>query len=55
MNHGVQVSSIQLLIADDYQNQRTTIFPVFGGGYPEISISQVSKIFDINRLEEFHR
>ena len=55
MNHGVQVSSIQLLIADDYQNQRTTIFPVFGGGYPEINIGQVSKILDINRLEEFHR
>ena len=55
MNHGMQTSNLQLLVANDYKNQRATIFPAFGGGYPDVNISQVSKIFDVNKLEQFHR
>lgn len=55
MNHGVEAAGLQGLAAIDYHNRRATIFPAFGGGYPEIDINRVEKLFDINKLEELHR
>ena len=42
-------------MATDYVNQRATIFASFGAGYPSPDLGQVGKIFDINKLEEYHR
>ena len=39
----------------DYINQRATIFADFGTGYPAANLGQVGKIFDISKLEQFHR
>jgi hypothetical protein len=55
INHGVESTQIQGITATDYVNQRATIFADFGTGYPTANLSQVGKIFDISKLEEFHR
>ncbi|HZO80440.1 MAG TPA: DUF1329 domain-containing protein [Candidatus Binataceae bacterium] len=55
INHGVEAAGLQGLVAIDYHNRRATIFPAFGGGYPEIDPKRVEKLFDINKLEELHR
>jgi hypothetical protein len=54
-NHGVQVAGLQSVVAVDYGNKRATIFPAFGGGYLDVDVTQVDKLFDISKLEEFHR
>ena len=43
------------ITATDYVNQRATIFASFGAGYPTPDLEQVGKIFDISKLEEYHR
>ena len=55
INHGVQAVGLQGLVAIDYSNKRATIFPAFGAGYPDIDVNHVDKLFDISKLEEFHR
>ena len=30
-------------------------FPAFGAGYPEADVNHVDKLYDISKLEEFHR
>jgi hypothetical protein len=55
INHGVESTQIQGIMATDYINQRATIFADFGTGYPAANLEQVGKIFDISKLEEFHR
>ncbi len=55
LNHGVQATGLQGLVAVDYGNKRATIFPAFGGGFPDVDVSHVDKLFDISKLEEFHR
>jgi len=55
INHGVRSDGLQGLAAIDYSNQRATIFPAFGGGYPDVDVNHVDKLFDISKLEEFHR
>ena len=55
INHGVQATGLQGLVAIDYGNKRATIFPAFGGGFPDADVSHVDKLFDISKLEEFHR
>lgn len=55
LNHGVQATGLQGLAAIDYNNKRATIFPAFGGGFPDVDVNHVDKLFDISKLEEFHR
>ena len=55
INHGVQATGLQGLVAVDYGNKRATIFPAFGGGFPDVDVNHVDKLFDISKLEEFHR
>jgi hypothetical protein len=55
INHGVHVVGLQGLAAIDYSQHRATIFPAFGAGYPEIDVNHVDKLYDISKLEEFHR
>jgi len=55
INHGVQATGLQGLVAIDYAGKRATIFPAFGGGYPDVDVNHVDKLFDISKLEEFHR
>jgi len=55
INHGVHAVGLQGLVAIDYGNKRATIFPAFGGGFPDADVSHVDKLFDISKLEEFHR
>jgi hypothetical protein len=55
INHGVHATGLQSVVAVDYVNKRATIFPAFGGGFPDVDASQVDKLFDISKLEEFHR
>ena len=55
INHGAQATGVQGVVAVDYDNQRATIFPVFGGGFPDVDVNHVDKLFDISKLEEFHR
>jgi hypothetical protein len=55
LNHGVQATGLQGLAAVDYVNKRATIFPAFGGGFPDADVHHVDKLFDISKLEEFHR
>jgi hypothetical protein len=47
INHGVQATGVQGVVAVDYDNQRATIFPVFGGGFPDVDVNHVDKLFDI--------
>jgi hypothetical protein len=51
----VQATGLQGLVAVDYGNKRATIFPAFGGGFPDVDVNHVDKLFDISKLEEFHR
>jgi hypothetical protein len=55
INHGVDATQLSGITATDYQNQRATIFSDFGTGYPAANLEQVGKIFDISKLEQFHR
>jgi hypothetical protein len=55
INHGVEATQLQGITATDYINQRATIFADFGCGYPAANLEQVGKIFDISKLEQFHR
>jgi len=55
INHGVEATQIQNITATDYVNQRGTIFADFRTGYPTANLNQLGKIFDISKLEEFHR
>jgi Protein of unknown function (DUF1329) len=55
LNHGVQANGLNGLVAIDYSNKRATIFPAFGGGFPDVDVNHVDKLFDISKLEEFHR
>jgi hypothetical protein len=55
LNHGVESTQLQGIAATDYQNQRATIFADYGTGYPTPNLEQVGKIFDISKLEQFHR
>lgn len=55
INHGVEATQLQGITATDYINQRATIFADFGTGYPAANLEQVGKIFDISKLEQFHR
>jgi hypothetical protein len=55
LNHGVQSAQLQGLAAIDYHSQRATIFPAFGAGFPDVDVNHVDKLFDISKLEEFHR
>lgn len=55
LNHGVQAPQLQGLAAIDYHNQRATIFPAFGAGFPDVDVNHVDKLFDISKLEEMHR
>ena len=55
LNHGVQADQLQGLAAVDYHSQRATIFPAFGAGFPDVDVNHVDKLFDISKLEEFHR
>jgi hypothetical protein len=55
INRGVESTQLQGITATDYINQRATIFADFGTGYPAVNLEQVGKIFDISKLEEFHR
>jgi hypothetical protein len=51
----VESTQLQGITATDYINQRATIFADFGTGYPAANLGQVGKIFDISKLEQFHR
>jgi hypothetical protein len=51
----VDATQLSGITATDYQNQRATIFSDFGTGYPAANLEQVGKIFDISKLEQFHR
>ncbi len=55
INHGVHASELESVIAIDHNNQRATIFPGFGVGAPDADVNHVDKLFDISKLEEFHR
>jgi hypothetical protein len=55
INHGVESTQLQGITATDFINQRATIFADFGSGYPAVNLEQVGKIFDISKLEQFHR
>jgi Protein of unknown function (DUF1329) len=55
INHGVQATGLQGLVATDYSEKRATIFPSFGAGFPDPDVNHVDKLFDISKLEEFHR
>jgi hypothetical protein len=55
INRGVQATGLQGLVAIDYSEKRATIFPSFGAGFPDPDVNHVDKLFDISKLEEFHR
>jgi hypothetical protein len=55
INHGVRSGGLEGLAAIDYSEKRATIFPAFGAGLPDPDIHHVDKLFDISKLEEFHR
>ena len=53
--HGTNTMWFQNVSTTDVQNKRATLIPCYGGGYPNLTPEQVKRIFDVNRLEEFHR
>ncbi len=55
VNHGVESMVFQNATNVDIQNQRGTMVPGPGFGYPRLNARQVERVFDINRLEEIHR
>ncbi|MDB5107446.1 MAG: outer rane lipoproteinsorting protein [Candidatus Binatus sp.] len=55
INHGVQATILQAESVIDVQNDRATLFSGFGNGYPTPTVEHVSRLFDINKLEEVHR
>jgi len=55
INRGIESTQLLAITATDYINQRATIFASFGAGYPTVNLEQVGKIFDISKLEEYHR
>ncbi len=56
MNVGQRVLTFQSINVLDLQNDRGTLVPCYGRGYPDIkSVEAVTKLYDVSRLEELHR
>ncbi|HTY53654.1 MAG TPA: DUF1329 domain-containing protein [Candidatus Binataceae bacterium] len=55
INKGTDVTNFQSVQVVDLQNNRGTLVPCFGGGYPNVSPATADKLFDISKLEEIHR
>ena len=55
MTHGVDSSIMLGVLASDFQNRRATLFNGYGDGMPVVNLQHVSKLFDVNMLEEVHR
>lgn len=55
INHGVEASVLHAIIVTDFSLNRASIFPAYGTGFPEASADRVSRLYDINKLEEIHR
>jgi hypothetical protein len=56
MNVGQRVLTFQSINVLDLQNDRGTLVPCYGRGYPDVkSAEAVEKLYDVSRLEELHR
>jgi hypothetical protein len=56
MNVGKQVLTFQSVQVLDVQNDRGTLVPCYGRGYPDVaSEAEISQLYDVSRLEELHR
>jgi len=55
INHGVESSSKRAIIVTDFKQNRATLFPGYGTGYPNATADRINRLYDINKLEEVHR
>lgn len=56
MNVGQRVLTFQSVQVLDLQNDRGTLVPCYGRGYPDVtSAAEVEKLYDVSRLEGLHR
>jgi hypothetical protein len=56
MNVGQRVLTFQSIQVLDLQNDRGTLVPCYGRGYPDVkSAGDVEKLYDVSRLEGLHR
>jgi len=47
INHGVRSTDFQTVAVMDLQNNRATLNPLYGLGFPDVTPSQVQKLYDI--------
>jgi hypothetical protein len=56
MNVGKQVLTFQSVQVLDVQNDRGTLVPCYGRGYPDVgTAAETAQLYDVSRLEELHR
>jgi hypothetical protein len=56
MNVGQRILTFQSINVLDVQNDRGTLVPCYGRGYPDVgSASDIERFYDVSRLEELHR
>ena len=55
ITHGVEASVMLAALITDFQNRRATLFTGYGDGLPDAAIQHVTKLYDVNTLEEVHR
>jgi hypothetical protein len=56
MNVGERVLTFQSVQVLDLQNDRGTLVPCYGRGYPDVkSAGEVEQLYDVSRLEGLHR
>jgi hypothetical protein len=55
LNKGVRTTIFQTVSVQDLQNQRATLNPLYGLGFPDVTARHVEALYDINSLERTHR
>jgi len=55
LNKTVRTTIFQTVAVQDLQNQRATLNPLYGLGFPDVTARHVEALYDINQLEQTHR
>jgi hypothetical protein len=55
INKGAKATDFQTIAVMDLQNNRATLNPIYGLGFPNVTAQHVAKLYDISSLEQIHR